>query len=67
MTKRMKTADTSVVRDSQVPAAEAFYVGENVTQEDIKAKFEDGILKICVPKVENKPQIEENKYIAIEG
>lgn len=45
----------------------SFYVGENVTQEDIKAKFEDGILKICVPKVENKPQIEENKYIAIEG
>ena len=42
-------------------------MGENVTQEDIKAKFEDGILKICVPKVENKPQIEENKYIAIEG
>ncbi len=35
--------------------------GENVTQEDIKAKFEDGILKICVPKVENKPQIEEKQ------
>lgn len=45
----------------------SFYVGDNVTQEDIKAKFEDGILKICVPKVEDKPQIEENKYIAIEG
>ncbi len=45
----------------------SFYVGDNVTQEDIKAKFEDGILKISVPKVENKPQIEENKYIAIEG
>ena len=45
----------------------SFYVGDGVKQEDIKAKFEDGILKICVPKVENKPQIEENKYIAIEG
>lgn len=45
----------------------SFYVGEGVTQEDIKAKFEDGILKICVPKAEDKPQIEENKYIAIEG
>lgn len=45
----------------------SFYVGENVTQEDIKAKFEDGILKVSVPKVESKPQIEENKYIAIEG
>ncbi|HKM28170.1 MAG TPA: Hsp20/alpha crystallin family protein [Anaerovoracaceae bacterium] len=45
----------------------SFYVGENLTQEDIKAKFEDGLLKITVPKVEAKPQIEENKYIAIEG
>ena len=27
-----------------------FYVGDDVTQEDIKAKFEDGILKIAVPK-----------------
>ena len=45
----------------------SFYVGENITQEDIKAKFEDGILKITVPKEEEKPQIEENKYIAIEG
>lgn len=45
----------------------SFYVGDNVTQEDIKARFEDGILKICVPKVEDRPQIEENKYISIEG
>ncbi|MGN0657997.1 MAG: Hsp20/alpha crystallin family protein [Emergencia sp.] len=45
----------------------SFYVGENVTQEDIRAKFEDGILKISVPKIEDRPQIEENKYIAIEG
>ena len=45
----------------------SFYVGEGVEQEDIKARFEDGILKICVPKADSKPQIEENKYIAIEG
>lgn len=45
----------------------SFYVGEDVTQEDIKAKFEDGILKIFVPKVETKPAVEEKKYIAIEG
>ena len=45
----------------------SFYVGETIKQEDIKARFEDGILKICVPKEENKPQIEENKYISIEG
>ncbi|MCR5153378.1 MAG: Hsp20/alpha crystallin family protein [Lachnospiraceae bacterium] len=45
----------------------SFYVGDDVTQEDIKAKFEDGILKITVPKIEKKPEVEENKYIAIEG
>ena len=45
----------------------SFYVGEDVTQDDIKAKFEDGILKVTVPKVEKKPEVEEKKYISIEG
>lgn len=45
----------------------SFYVGEDVTQEDIKAKFENGILSITVPKVEAKPAVEEKHYIAIEG
>ncbi len=42
-----------------------FYVGDNLTQQDIQAKFEDGILKISVPK-KDVQQIEQNKYIAIE-
>lgn len=45
----------------------SFYIGEAVTQEDIKAKFADGTLKIIVPKKEQKPEVEEAKYIAIEG
>ncbi|MEE0772182.1 MAG: Hsp20/alpha crystallin family protein [Anaerovoracaceae bacterium] len=45
----------------------SFYVGDAVEQEDIKAKFEDGILKILVPKKENKPELEKRKFIAIEG
>lgn len=45
----------------------SFYVGDAVTQEDIKARFEDGILKVSVPKKEAKPEVEESKYIAIEG
>lgn len=45
----------------------SFYVGEEVTQEDIKAKFEDGTLKLTIPKKEEKPAAEENHYIAIEG
>lgn len=46
--------------------ARTFFVGEAVKQEDIKAKFEDGILKIFVPKAEPQ-KVEEHKYIAIEG
>ena len=42
-------------------------MGEGVKEEDIRAKFENGILKLSIPKVENKPQVEEQKYIAIEG
>lgn len=45
----------------------SFYVGENLTQEDIKAEFKHGILTLIVPKKEKKPAVEQNKYIAIEG
>ena len=45
----------------------SFYVGEEGTEEDIKAKFEDGILKISVPKKEPQPAVEQPKTIAIEG
>ena len=45
----------------------SFYVGDQVTEADIKAKFEDGTLKLLIPKAEEKPAVEEKKYIAIEG
>ena len=45
----------------------SFYVGEHIEQEDIKAKFENGILKVSIPKKEAKPEIEEDKFITIEG
>lgn len=45
----------------------SFYVGEEIEQEDIKAKFEHGILRVSIPKKEAKPKIEEDKYITIEG
>ena len=44
----------------------SFYVGDVVKEEDIKAKFEDGILKVTVPKKTAVPEIEEEKFIAIE-
>lgn len=45
----------------------SFYVGEDVTQDDIRAKFENGTLKLEVPKKEEQPQVEEKHFIAIEG
>jgi HSP20 family molecular chaperone IbpA len=45
----------------------SFYVGEVLTEEDIKAKFENGVLKITLPKKEEVPKVEEPKHIAIEG
>ena len=44
-----------------------FYVGDDVEEDDIKAKFEDGVLKIAVPKKQEQPKLEEKKTIAIEG
>ena len=44
----------------------SLYVGEGVTEEDIRAKFEDGILRLTVPK-KDQAQVEQKKYIAIEG
>ena len=44
----------------------SFYVGEGVTQDELKAKYEDGILKLTVPKKDAKA-VEKNDYIAIEG
>ena len=45
----------------------SFYVGEDIQQEDVKAEFKHGILKLFVPKKEAKPAVEEKKHIAIEG
>lgn len=45
----------------------SFYVGNNMTKEDIKANFENGILKLNVPKAEAKPEVEADNFISIEG
>ena len=45
----------------------SFYVGEDVKQEDIHARYESGVLKLNIPKAEEKkPEIEQKNYIAIE-
>lgn len=40
-----------------------FYVGNTVTEEDIKANLKDGVLNLEIPKKEELP---EKKYIEIE-
>lgn len=44
----------------------SFYVGDAITEEDVKAKFEDGVLSLTFPK-EKEPAIPEKKTIMIEG
>ena len=44
----------------------SFYVGDGVKVEDVKAKFEDGVLKLTIPKKELK-ELPSNTTIAIEG
>lgn len=43
-----------------------FYVGDKITQEDIHARFQDGVLCLFIPK-KQQPAIEDKKLIAIEG
>lgn len=45
----------------------SFYVGDNLTEADIKGEFKHGILKLTIPKKEAKPAVDEKKYISIEG
>ena len=44
----------------------SFYVGENLDKEDIKAKYENGVLSLVIPKKAPKAEVPENHYIAIE-
>lgn len=43
----------------------SFYVGDDITEEDINAEFKNGILKIDVPKKENEEDQKEIKQIEI--
>ena len=43
-----------------------FFVGKDLSQEDIHAKYENGVLKVSFPKEVHK-EVEEKKYISIEG
>lgn len=66
-TKEEKDAKGNCVRKERYTGScnRSFYVGEQVTQDDIKAAFTDGILRLQVPKDVPKA-IEQPKFITIE-
>ena len=44
----------------------SFYVGEHITEEDVKASYESGVLHLVLPK-KDAPKAPEKKTIQIEG
>ena len=44
----------------------SFYVGNGVKNEDVHAKFENGVLRLSIPK-KAAEEIEADKYVSIEG
>lgn len=66
MEKDEKDADGKYLRQERFfgTCARSFYVGEQIKQEDIKAKFENGILTLVIPKKEQQKELpKENKIV----
>ena len=63
-----KTRKGKLIRQERYTGSmqRSFYVGEGVKEEDVKAKFEHGVLKLCVPKPEQEV-LPRKKTIRIEG
>ena len=66
--KDEKDKNGSLIRQERYAGAvnRSFYVGENMEEKDIHAKFENGVLTVTLPKKEEKKELPENKYIEIE-
>lgn len=47
-------------------ANRSFYVGDYLKDEDIKASYNNGVLKLEFPKENKTAQVEEKRYIPIE-
>ena len=67
--KDEKSAEGKLIRQERYAGAmqRSYFVGKELTEEDIKAKFENGVLNLCIPKKEPKKEIPQKKCIAIEG
>jgi HSP20 family molecular chaperone IbpA len=60
--------DTKYIRKERYygECSRSFYVGDNIKEEDIKAEFKNGILKIDVPKKEEHKELQKAKHIEIQ-
>ena len=66
--KEQKDKAGKIIRQERFSGAmqRSFYVGEALTEEDIGAKFENGVLSLNIPKKDVK-KLPEKKVIQIEG
>ena len=66
--KEEKDKAGKVIRQERYTGAmqRSFYVGDALTEEDIGAKFENGVLSLNIPKKDTR-KLPEKKVIQIEG
>lgn len=67
--KEDKDKDGRIIRQERYygNVARSFFVGRDLKQEDVHARYDNGILEITFPKEDAREKIPENHTIAIEG
>lgn len=67
VSKENKEDDEKFVRKERFfgECSRSFYVGDQITEEDIEAEFKNGILKVEIPKKEETKKLPEVKHIEI--
>lgn len=63
--QKKEESNKFIRREISSSTSRSYYVGSDVSQEQIKAKYDNGILRLTVPK-SNPKQISDNSYISIE-
>lgn len=66
VSNKEETKGKLIRQERYISGVRRFVVSDNITEGDIKAKFENGVLKLNIPKREEKPE-EPKHVIAIEG
>ena len=67
--KEDKDKDGRIIRQERYygNVARSFFVGRDLKQEDVHARYDNGILEITFPKEDAREKLPENHTIAIEG